>query len=229
MIAAATQATRSMSLDNLPIGWFDVALVALLVFGLFRGRRNGMTKEVLPMLQWVATVLACGLVYEIVGQTLINLSGWDKLWCYLLGYFVVMVVVYLVFNLLKKLFMERLTGSNFFGSGEYYLGMFSGMVRYACMVLVALAVLNAPYYSMADIMQSKAYNNRWFGGGMKDYNGDFIPSLAEVQAGVFKNSLVGPFIKDYLGVLLINTAPDGAGNQKISVATQKQPVIHMGN
>ena len=63
------------------------------------------------MLQWVATVLACGLVCKIVGQTLINLSGWDKLWCYLLGYFVVMVVVYLVFNLLKKLFMERLTGS----------------------------------------------------------------------------------------------------------------------
>ena len=45
MIAVATQATRSVSLDHLPFGWFDVALVALLVFGLFRGRRNGMTKE----------------------------------------------------------------------------------------------------------------------------------------------------------------------------------------
>ena len=88
------------------------------------------------------------------------------------------------------------------------------MVRYACMVLVALAVLNAPYYSMADIMQSKAYNNRWFGGGMKDYNGDFIPSLAGVQAGVFKNSLVGPFIKDYLGVLLIGGSRRGKATKK---------------
>ena len=229
MIAAATQATHSVSLDHLPFGWFDVALVALLVFGLFRGRRNGMTKEFLPMLQWVATLLACGLVYEIVGQMLINLSGWDKLWCYLLGYLVVMFVVYLIFNLLKKLLMERLTGSNFFGKGEYYMGMISGMIRYLCMTLVALALLNAPYYSLADVMKSQAYNNRWYGGGMKDYNGDFIPSLDEVQTSVFKNSLVGPFIKDYLGVLLINTAPEGAGNQKTSVAPQKQPAIHMGN
>ncbi len=27
--------------------------------------------------------------------------------------------------------MPRLTGSNFFGSGEYYLGMVSGLIRYA--------------------------------------------------------------------------------------------------
>jgi hypothetical protein len=228
MIAVATtQVTRSMSLDHLPFGWFDIALVAVLAFGLFRGRKNGMTKEVLPMFQWVATVLACGLGYEIVGQLLVNLSGWDKLPCYLLGYFIVMFAIYLVFHAVKKLLTERLTGSNFFGTGEYYLGMISGLIRYACMLLVALALLNAPYYSAADIIRSKAYNARWFGGGQQGYNGDFFPTLQSVQEEVFKTSFLGPFIKKYLDVFLINTVSGGDDNQK--PAQQKQPVIHIGN
>src|SRR5271154_2374561 len=116
MIAAATS---SMALDNLPFGWFDVALVAVLGFGLFRGRKNGMTKEILLMLQWVCTVIVCGLGYEMVGQILVNTVGLDKTPSYLLGYFSLMFVIYLLFILVKKAFMPRLTGSNFFGSAEY--------------------------------------------------------------------------------------------------------------
>jgi Colicin V production protein len=228
MIAVATtQITRSMSLDHLPFGWFDVALVAILAFGLYRGRRNGMTKEVLPMFQWAATFFACGLSYEIVGQLIINLSGWGKLPCYLLGYFIVMFAVYLIFQFLKKLFTERLTGSNFFGSGEYYLGTISGMIRYACMLLVALALLNAPYYSAADVIRAKAYNARWYGGGQQGYTGDFFPTVQSVQEEVFKTSFLGPFIKNYLGVFFINTVSDGGDNQK--PMQQKQPMIHIGN
>jgi hypothetical protein len=225
MIAAVTHATSSFSLDKLPFGWFDVAFVLILVFGLFRGRKNGMTKEIIPMFQWIVTVIACGLGYEIVGDLLNNLSGWGKLPCYLLGYFTVMFVVYLIFQLLKKLFMERLTGSNFFGGGEYYLGMISGLVRYACLMLVALALLNAPYYTAGDVIKSKAYASRWFGGGL--YSGNFFPTLQSVQEEVFKNSLIGPLIKNYLGVLLINSVPAGADDQK--PAPQKKPIIHIGN
>jgi hypothetical protein len=225
MIAVATHATSSLSLDKLPFGWFDVAFVLVLAFGLFRGRKNGMTKEIIPMFQWIVTVIACGLGYEMIGQLLDNFSGWGKLPCYLLGYFIVMFVVYLIFQLLKKLFMERLTGSNFFGSGEYYLGMISGMIRYACMLFVALALLNAPYYTAGDVIKSKAYAARWFGGGL--YSGNFFPTLQSVQEDVFKNSLLGPFIKNYLGVLLINSVSAGAGEQK--PPPQKQPIIHIGN
>jgi hypothetical protein len=225
MIAAAT---RSLSLDHLPFGWFDVALVLILAFGLYRGRKNGMTKEVLPMFQGVATVLACGLGYELLGQVIINLSHWGKLPCFLLGYFIVMFAVYLLFHVLKKLFMERLTGSNFFGGSEYYLGMISGLIRYTCILLVALAVLNAPYYSSADVLAAKAYNARWFGGGQEGYNGDFFPTVQTVQAAVFRESFLGPFIKKYPDVILINTGP-GTGNNQDSPPPQKQPVIHIGN
>ncbi len=224
MIAVATQ---SFALDKLPFGWFDVALVAVLGFGLFRGRKNGMTKEVLPMFQWVATVLVCGLAYEMVGQLIINLSGLGKLPGYLLGYFSLMLLVYLLFYSLKKMLMPRLTGSNFFGSGEYYLGMASGLIRYACILFVALALLNAPYYTAADIAGTKAFNARWFGGGEQGFSGDFFPTLQTVQAGVFKDSFTGKYIKDYAGVMLVDSTPGAADKQ--TAAPQKQPMIHIGN
>ena len=105
MIAAATQATQnasSWSLDKLPFGWFDVALILVIAFGVWRGRKNGMTKEILPMFQWLATVFVCGLGYEMVGQLILNLSGWGRTACVLLGYFSLMFLVYLVFPVPAK-------------------------------------------------------------------------------------------------------------------------------
>jgi uncharacterized membrane protein required for colicin V production len=230
MIAAATQATHtvsSWSLDKVPFGWFDVALVLILVFGFYRGRKNGMTKEIIPMFQWVTTVLVCGLGYEMVAELVANLSGWDRLACCLLGYFSLMFIVYLVFVLVKKIFMPRLTGSNFFGSNEYYLGMAAGVIRYTSILFVALALLNAPYYTAADIIRSKAYSARWFGGGQEGYGGDYFPTVQSVQESVFKKSFAGKFIKDYADVMLINSVTGDA--DKSSAAQQKQPVIHIGN
>jgi uncharacterized membrane protein required for colicin V production len=229
MIAAATQVKHSMSLDNLPFGWFDLAVVLILAFGLFRGRRNGMTKEILPMLQWITIVIVCGLGYEMVGQLIINISGWDKLPSYILGYLVLAFVVYLVFIFLKKIFMPRLTGSNFFGSNEYYLGMVSGMIRYACILIFALAFLNAPFYTAADIQAHQAYVSRWFGGGEKGFSGDFFPTVQSVQESVFKKSLLGPFIKDCPGGLLIDSAPAETDKQKSSAPQKPKPIIHIGN
>lgn len=229
MIAAAAQATHSTSLDNLPFGWFDVAFVALIVFGLFRGRRNGMTKEVLPLLFWVATVLVCGLGYELVGQAIMNFSGWGKLAAYLLGYLVLMFVLYVVYVSLKGVLLPKLTGSNFFGRAEYYMGMLSGLVRYLCIVLVALALLNARFYSAADIANANAYNQRWYGGGLKGYSGDYFPTLQTVQESVFKKSLIGPFIKEYVGVLLmIKSVPD-SGTDTPKPVPQTKPLIQIGN
>jgi hypothetical protein len=228
MIAAATQATHffglnNFALENLPFGWFDVAFVAVLAFGLFRGRKNGMTKEFLPVLQWLALVAACGMGYQMVGQFFINTAGTGKTWGYVLGYLTVALGVSLFFLILKKLFMDRLTGSNFFGKAEYYLGMLSGMIRFACILFFVLALLNAPYYSVQDIASSKAYVSRWFGGGL--YNGDFFPTLQSVQEGVFKKSRTGPLITDYLGALLIKSVP----SDKPASAPQKHPIIHIGN
>jgi uncharacterized membrane protein required for colicin V production len=218
MIAAVPQ---SMALNNLPFNWFDITLVAVLGFGLWRGRRNGMTKEVMPMFQWLALVVVCGMGYALIAPTYTNTLQTGKLASALLGYGTLALAVWMVFYILKRIFVPLLTGSNFFGSGEYYLGMFSGMIRFACLLLAALALLNAPYYTQADIQARQEYNNRWFGGGQKGYSGDFIPTMPSVQEAVFKKSFTGPYLTNYLGTLLIDTAPPAANQQK------KKPGIHL--
>ncbi len=211
MIAALSQ---SMDLNNLPFNWFDVVLMAVLGFGLWRGRRNGMTKEIMPMFQWVSLVLVCGMGYPLFAPTYASLLGTGKLASALLGYLTLALAVWVVFYILKRIFVPLLTGSNFFGNGEYYLGTFSGIIRFACILLAVLALLQAPYYTQADLQASRAYKNRWFGGGEKGFSGDFIPSIPEVQEQVFKKSFTGPYLKNYLGTLLIDTSPPSVNQQQ---------------
>lgn len=198
------------------LNWFDVALVLALAIGFWRGRRRGMTKELLPCLQWISILAGAafghiyfadwleqqGLVRKVFG------NHFDERTAALMSaYLLIMAAILFIFALLRRKFSPKLEGSNIFGNNEYYWGIGAGIVRYSCMLLVGLALLNAPYYSALDIKDKQAYNNRWYGGGLKGYNGDFIPTVYEVQDSVFKKSLVGPYIKEDLSLLLINSRP----------------------
>jgi len=184
-------------------------VVLVLGFGLFRGRKNGMSKEILPLFQWLAVIFVCGLFYSMVAQLLVKLAALDPLTSYILSYVVLALVVFFIFSLLKRTLGIRLFGSNIFGNAEYYLGMPSGMVRFACMLLFALAFLNARNYTPAQIEASNNYQERWYGA-------HYFPNLYTVQNQVFKQSFTGPYIKDYLGVLLITPTPEsGSGNQPL--------------
>jgi hypothetical protein len=175
---------------------------------------------------WLALVLLGAFLYKPVAQLLVNYAGLKNVTStFLIAYFIIAFVVFLVFSFLKRIFKEKLGGNNFFGSSEYYLGMISGFIRYACILIFFLALLNAPYYSAADIQAKKDYNARWFGGGLQGYSGNYIPDLQSVQESVFKKSLIGPHLKDYLDILLIETGLS-AGEKKPAV---KKPVIHIGN
>ena len=218
MIAAVLQV---VTFNNLPINWFDVTLGAVLFFGLWRGRRNGMSKEALPVFQWLTLILASGMCYPLFAPTYANTLGTGKVASAMLGYCTLALATLLVFYILKGIFVPRLTGSNFFGGGEYYLGMVSGMIRFACILVAVLALLNAPFYTTADVKAHNAYVQRWFGGGL--YSGNFFPDVNTIQEQVFKTSLTGPYLKKYLGTLLIETAPPSAKQPE-----KKKPVIHIG-
>ena len=221
MIAAVAQKSW-WSWDKFAFNWFDVAVVLILAFGLWRGRKHGMSKEFLPVTQWVVTVVACGFGYAWIADWLMHSDTvrsvfgknfTDRTPVFISSYLIIALLVFMVFVALRRHYGPKLEGSALFGSGEYYLGMICGALRCACILIVALALLNAPIYTVTDITAKKAYNNRWFGGGMKDYGGDFFPSVDEVQVVVFKQSLMGPFIKDNLAMLLINTVPAGGGKK----------------
>lgn len=198
----------------LAFNWFDVTLLGFLIFGFWRGRKHGLTKELLPSLQWLGILLAASFGHIFLADWLQQMGVIRQLFggsfnqrtaALLTAYLTIALLVVIVFVALRRKYDQQLECSNVFGGNEYYWGMLAGTVRYLSMALVALALLNAPIYTAEEIEATKAYNNRWYGGGMKDYSGNFIPALYEVQDSIFKQSLVGPLLKSSLPNLLINS------------------------
>jgi uncharacterized membrane protein required for colicin V production len=223
--------------QNFTFNWFDGLVVGLLMFGLWRGRHNGMSGEILPLGRWLAIALGAGFGHALVGEQLLRFGVTKMVFgnyfdsetaALVTAYLLIALAAILIFSTLKHYFQKKLTENNsVFGGGEYYLGMVAGVIRYASVLLVALALLNAPVYSAAEIQAQKTADNLTFGGGLKGYNGNFFPKIYEVQDCVFKESLTGPQIKAHLSWLLINTTPT-APSSGPKPAT-KTPVIHMGN
>jgi uncharacterized membrane protein required for colicin V production len=191
-----------MSLDKLPFNMFDLTLVVVIVIGVLRGRKHGMSEELLNVLKWLAVLIGCALIYEPAGHLVAETSPFSLLSSFLIVYIGVGLLILGLFALLKRSLGGKLLGSDVFGGAEYYLGMGSGVVRFACILLAVLAVLNARYYSPQEVKANERYQNEVYGS-------DFFPGLQNVQSLVFEKSLTGPWIKQNLDFLLIKpTAPE---------------------
>jgi hypothetical protein len=194
-----------MNFAKLPFNWFDIVVLILLMTGIRSGRKHGMSQEVMFMLTWVAVVLLCSIAYEPLGLWLASTAGLGKLLAYVLGYALTGVLVALVFVFLKRVIGERLKGSDTFGKAEYYLAMPAGMLRFACIILAFLALLNARLYQTYEIKAMTKFQD-------ENYGSQFFPTLQSVQADVLEESLVGSQVKKNLSFLLIKpTAPSGPG------------------
>jgi uncharacterized membrane protein required for colicin V production len=186
----------------LPFNWFDLVVLAVLVFGLQRGRKRGMSEELTPFLKWLAIVVGCSLAYQPIGLAISGSPTFNELSGYLMAYLGIGLIIAALFALLKKLAGEKWVSSETFGRTEFYLGMFGGAVRYGCMLIAALALLNARAYSNAEVRADVKYQNDVYGS-------TFFPKLYSVQDQVFQRSLLGPWIKQNLGFLLIkSTEPE---------------------
>ncbi len=192
-----------MSLNQLPINLFDAVLIIVLGIGLYEGRKHGMSEELLRLLKWLAIVFGCAVIYEPVGRMLGQFTSlFGRLSCYVLAYVGGAVLVVLLFAGIKRLLGGKLVGSDAFGRAEYYLGMGSGVVRLSCILLAALALLNARYFSPTEVRAMEQFQDEVYGS-------NFFPTLHTVQASVFDKSLTGPWIKRYLGFLFIKpTEPE---------------------
>lgn len=193
----------NLSLDRLPVNFFDVLLLAVFALGIARGRKRGMSEELLDLLKWLTIVLVCAAFYESAGSILGQFTTlFGRLSCYLVAYLGIGLVVMGVFALVKRTLGGKLIGSDIFGRTEYYLGMSSGVVRACCILLAALALLNARYFSPQEVRAMEKFQDDVYGS-------NFFPTLQTVQATVFDKSLTGPWIKQNLGFLLIKpTEPD---------------------
>jgi hypothetical protein len=196
----------------LPINFFDCLLVALLVAGAIRGRKQGISQDLFRCLKWLFLLFGCALVYGPIGSAVCTAGFFDLLSAFLLAYLGVALLIFLACSMIERNLAPKLVGSDAFGRSEYYLGMGSGVIRYACMVLVGLAVLNAREFTPAE---TKAIER----SQVEVYGSTLFPTLRNIQAAVFESSFSGACIKNYLSFLLIQ--PTGANETQLAQNTGK--------
>jgi uncharacterized membrane protein required for colicin V production len=191
-----------MGLDKLPINVFDCVVLATLVVGLMRGRKHGMSEELMGLVKWLAVVIGCALVYEPAGQWFANSSPFSLLASFLLVYIAGALLILSLFALCKYRLGGKLIGSDIFGRAEYYLGMGSGVVRLSCMLLAFLALLNARYFTPMEVRAMEAFQNDMYGS-------NYFPTWHTAQEVVFEKSISGSWIKQHLSFFLIKpTQPE---------------------
>jgi uncharacterized membrane protein required for colicin V production len=196
------------AINSLPVNWFDFLVVIVILLGARKGRMNGMSQEMMVCLQWMSIVAAGCFLYQPVGDFIYQECPVSHLFCYITGYIAIAMVVKVMFTLLKKGTGGKLASSDAFGRGEYYLGTVAGAVRFICILIAALALLNARAYTHKEVASAIAFQNDVYGS-------TFFPELYSVQGSIFKDSFLGKQVHDNVGFLLIKpTAPEKREVQK---------------
>jgi uncharacterized membrane protein required for colicin V production len=193
----------NLNLDSLPFNAFDLALVVILIAGINRGRKQGMSLELMPLLKWLLVLFVCAVSYEPIGSFFSqSTTVFGTLACYLIAYIGAALIIIGIFAAVKHSVGGKLVGSDIFGGAEYYFGMGAGLIRFTCALLVALAILNARYYTPEEVKAEERFQNDVYGS-------TYFPGLQSLQAAVFERSLTGPWIKDNLSFLLIKPTHPG--------------------
>jgi uncharacterized membrane protein required for colicin V production len=185
-----------MDLNHLAFNWFDVTVLALLFVGILRGRKRGLSQELFTMVLWVVLIFGCSMAYAPLGNLIASVTPFSKLFCYVFGYVVTAVAITLIFMPIKRSLDGKFISADSFGSAEYYVGMPAGALRFLCILVAFLAVLNARMYTRSEIAADEKYQKDMYGS-------EFFPGLSTLQSDVFANSFTGPYFKTYLDFLLI--------------------------
>lgn len=198
-------------LGVLHLNLFDLAVVVWLIIGFFMGRKHGMSQELLPLTQWIAVVISASLFYRVIALPLSQRTGLTLLPCALASYVFIGCVVYGLLGNLKKKLDDKFQEGDYFGNGEYYLGMASGVVRFMCILICMLAVMNARIITKAERDATLAMQKQNF----EDIR---FPTYGEVQNAVLIESSTGNFVREYLPHFLITpvNANDAPAPHQIS-------------
>lgn len=209
----------ALPLSGISYGYFDGVVIAWLLIGIFRGRKRGMTQELLPTLQWLAIVVLAGLFYLPFSVVIFkNTSGaFNHLWSNITAYVLIAFAIHLFFLWLKEVFGEKLTGSDYFGRNEYYLGMIAGLLRFACMIIVLCALTHSRVYTQAELAETEKMQKKSF----EDIR---FPTYGSIQHAVLTESYTGRLIETNLYRVLI--ASVSAGKPAETIAKKRENTIN---
>lgn len=195
------------------MGWFDFVVIIVLILGFIRGRKRGMSQEILDLTQWLCIVGLGAFLYKPLGGELSRMASMNLAYSYVVSYAGLALAVKLVVSLIKHRLGEKLASSDTFGRIEYYLGMMAGATRFGCVLLMVLAFLHAPHYTEAD----RIAENKKQADSFSDIR---FPTFASVQNDVFAGSFTGQWLRENASFLLIESVVDtrskreGIGQQR---------------
>lgn len=208
-----------MKLESLPINWFDLVALGLLLLGGILGRKKGMSEELLPVLQWLLIVVVGALFYQPIGKFVAGYTQLNLLGAYVITYLFLAVLSVLFFGWVKRMVGEKLVAGDMFGNFEYYLGIVAGALRVACILLVVLALVHAPFVSREELAAQRKMQRDNFGSIS-------FPTFGLMQESMFKESVSGRFVTKYLNDQLIaSTSSDQNVVQREGLAKRRERAI----
>jgi hypothetical protein len=111
-------------------------------------------------------------------------------------------------------------GSDMFGRAEYYLGMLAGAIRFSCMIVCLIALMNAHIVSDAEMAQQEKAQRQ-------NFEGIRFPTYGTIQHTVLFESLAGRSVKANMSHFLISSvttqAPKPRGD---SIAKKKEEELN---
>ena len=181
---------------SLTVGWVDFVTILVILIGVVRGRKRGLSEELLDTIMWILILVSCSYFYRSLGDLMNQKPLLSKLTYYMLSYILIALGIKIVFAFIKSKFGTKVAESDLFGRLEFYGGMAAGAVRFTCVYLFLISLLHAPHYS-AEFLAKRAKDVDY------NYGSDFFPHPSKIQAAVFKDSFTGTRAERHLAKLLI--------------------------
>jgi len=190
--------------------YFDIFAIGWLIIGLFWGRKRGMSQEFLPLIQWLGIVTVAGLLYEPFGSFIHHHTFFSALWSYITAYLLIATGIHLIYFCLKQVLGPKLGEKNLFGTSEFYLGMTAGAMRFGCMLLAGMALMNARIVSEAELAKTEKFQK-------ENFSDVRFPTYGGFQQDVLFKSFLGTWTRSNLKTVLI-----------ASVAPAAKPQVQLG-
>ena len=107
-----------MFLKGFIVSWVDLLTLALVIAGVCRGRKRGMSEELLDLIKWLLTVVIAGRLYQPLGRVLAESTVFSLLACYVAVYCGLILLIKLLFAVIQRTAGQKLVGSDVFGTAE---------------------------------------------------------------------------------------------------------------
>lgn len=186
--------------------WFDLAALAILAVTVMVGLRRGMSEELIPLVQWLTVCLVAGTNYKLPGDMLAAQWKIQPGLAYAICYLALTALIVGIFAIVRRVVGQKLIARHVFGALETPLGGLAGAGRGVCLLLVALAILNARYVSPEE--RERMNQPRTEEGALAAF------TVESIQNEVFVRSRSGAFAQGNLGGLLLTSSPPVVYQQK---------------